>query len=347
MTRKILLVGLLALQHGLSAFAQSTGGTYQNYIDTYKGIAIQQMQKHRIPASIKLAQGLLESAAGQSQLAREGNNHFGIKVGSDWTGPHILRDDDRKNEKFRKYNSVIESFEDHSVFLKKPRYAPLFSLPITDYKGWARTLKKCGYATSPTYAENLIGIIERYNLARFDQGGGGGQSPGTQRTGTQSAASVVQDSRHAHKAQTTSHRGRSKVRYISQDPSTDFFAKHRLGKCNGVYYIIAQPGDDLEIIAASVEKRVGQIRRYNEIPKGGTIYPGQIIYLGRKKKEASEQMRGVPHIVKAGESIYSISQLYAIRMGSIYEFNSLSPDYVPRVGDKLYVCKYVDVKIEI
>lgn len=345
MTIKNLLAALFCLFVASWTMAQSTGGAYQNYINSYKGLAIQQMQKHRIPASIKLAQGLLESAAGQSKLAREANNHFGIKVGGDWKGPYILRDDDRQNEKFRKYGSVSESFEDHSLFLKKPRYAPLFNLAVTDYKGWARTLKSCGYATSPTYAESLIGIIERYNLAQYDQSGASAQASAGEWSISQSSAMTAKEKRQKHGSgkgtsttgsKTPRHRN-TKVRYVAPDPAADFFAKHRLSKCNGIYYIVAQPGDSLKTIAAAVEKRVRQIRRYNEIPKGGEVYPGQIIYLGRKKDQASGQMRGVPHVVKPGESIYTISQLYGIKMVRIYQINNLQPEYAPRVGDKLYV----------
>lgn len=137
---------------------------YQAYIDQYKDLAIAEMLKYNIPASITLAQGLLESGAGMSELARNGNNHFGIKC-HDWTGARTYHDDDANNECFRAYRDVYESYEDHSRFLaRQPRYRSLFRLKRTDYKGWAKGLKKCGYATSPTYAKQLIGIIELYKL---------------------------------------------------------------------------------------------------------------------------------------------------------------------------------------
>lgn len=126
------------------------------------------MRKYGVPASITLAQGILESGSGKSKLAVEANNHFGIKCHDTWNGPTVHIDDDAPNECFRKYKSVDQSFEDHSVFLKKPRYEELFVLEITDYKGWAQGLKKCGYATSPTYAKNLIELIEKYELTQFD-----------------------------------------------------------------------------------------------------------------------------------------------------------------------------------
>ncbi len=132
-----------------AVFTKAQNSDYQRYIERYASLAVDQMHRHKIPASITLAQGLLESGAGKGDLARRANNHFGIKVGGSWTGPYILKDDDARNEKFRVYGSVKESYEDHSLFLKKPRYASLFNLKMTDYKAWAHGLKRCGYATNP------------------------------------------------------------------------------------------------------------------------------------------------------------------------------------------------------
>ncbi|MBQ5573210.1 MAG: glucosaminidase domain-containing protein, partial [Bacteroidaceae bacterium] len=153
-------------------FVLAQGNAHQKYIDKYKDLAISQMKKYGIPASITLAQGLLESDAGRSMLAVEGNNHFGIKCHSDWTGKKMYHDDDRRDDCFRVYRNVEGSFEDHSLFLTThSRYAFLFDLKPTDYVGWARGLKKAGYATNPAYAEKLIEIIERYNLDMYDKGG--------------------------------------------------------------------------------------------------------------------------------------------------------------------------------
>ncbi|MDD6027164.1 MAG: glucosaminidase domain-containing protein, partial [bacterium] len=146
---------------------QRLSARYLNYIDEYKDIAIEQQRRHGIPASITLAQGLLESQAGQSRLATAGNNHFGIKC-TGWAGDTIRHDDDELQECFRSYASAAESYNDHSLFLKRKRYEPLYALAITDYKGWAQTLKKCGYATDPKYPEKLINIIETYELFQYD-----------------------------------------------------------------------------------------------------------------------------------------------------------------------------------
>lgn len=155
----------------LTATAQQRSQRYLDYIEKYKYEAVEQMQRYRIPASITLAQGLLESGAGQSRLTRQSNNHFGIKCGSTWRGKKTYHDDDAKGECFRVYKSARESYEDHSRFLAtQKRYASLFSLKITDYKGWANGLKKAGYATNPAYAGSLIKLIELYNLDHFDKG---------------------------------------------------------------------------------------------------------------------------------------------------------------------------------
>ena len=165
---KTSLIPILFLLLILLPFSASLAQSPDTYIQKYSSAAQEQMRKYGIPASITLAQGILESGSGKSKLAVEANNHFGIKCHDTWNGATVHLDDDAPNECFRKYKSVEQSFEDHSLFLKKPRYQELFALEITDYKGWAQGLKKCGYATSPTYAKSLIDLIEKYELTQFD-----------------------------------------------------------------------------------------------------------------------------------------------------------------------------------
>lgn len=162
------LIPILSLLLVLSPFSASLAQSPEAYIQKYSSVAQEQMRKYGVPASITLAQGILESGSGKSKLAAEANNHFGIKCHDTWNGATMHLDDDAPNECFRKYKSVEQSFEDHSIFLKKPRYEELFALEITDYKGWAQGLKKCGYATSSTYAKNLIDLIEKHELTQFD-----------------------------------------------------------------------------------------------------------------------------------------------------------------------------------
>lgn len=168
------LMTLLALMIGMIPInAQTKSKQYEEYIKQYRDIAVEEMKRYHIPASITLAQGLLESGAGQGTLARKSNNHFGIKCGNDWNGKSVKHDDDARNECFRVYKNAKDSYRDHSKFLAgRSRYASLFKLKITDYKGWAKGLKKAGYATNPRYAEQLIGIIELYDLHKYDKKGG-------------------------------------------------------------------------------------------------------------------------------------------------------------------------------
>ena len=175
MKRTILSFTLLLTVLAVSA-QMKWNQQFQNYIDQYKDIAIKEMQRYRIPASITLAQGIFESGAGQSELCLKGNNHFGIKCHG-WTGRTVYHDDDASQECFRAYNSALESYEDHSKFLSSSqRYSRLFQLKTTDYKGWARGLKACGYATNPQYADKLIQLIELYRLYEYDRGSAGKNS---------------------------------------------------------------------------------------------------------------------------------------------------------------------------
>lgn len=277
---------------------------YQAYIDQYKDLAISEMLKYNIPASITLAQGLLESGAGMSELARNGNNHFGIKC-HDWTGARTYHDDDANNECFRAYRDVYESYEDHSRFLaRQPRYRSLFRLKRTDYKGWAKGLKKCGYATSPTYAKQLIGIIELYKLHKYDKA-------------KKYDKFMVE---------------RSSVKDVA--PSINL---HPIHIYNKNYYLNVRQGDTFRSIAREVGISYKKLAKYNERDKNDRLIPGEIIYLKKKQKKADKAYKNRPHRVKAGESMYSIAQYYGIRLESLYKMNDLSPDYSIQVGDLLRV----------
>ncbi|MCR5435068.1 MAG: glucosaminidase domain-containing protein [Bacteroidaceae bacterium] len=287
---------------GLVVLAQSTNQAYWSYIDKYKNMAIEQMRKYRIPASITLAQGLLESAAGRSTLATEANNHFGIKCGGSWNGPYVLRNDDAPNEKFRKYKNAAESYEDHSRFLQGRRYQGLFKLSINDYKGWARGLKQAGYATNPAYAESLIRIIEMYNLHQFDTG---------KLSRNQSAVKT---------------------------PKDDFFACHTVYKNNKNYFIIVEIGDNMATISHETGVSLKHLYSYNDLPKDYAPTQGDVIYLQKKRKEASREFRKNPiHIVEPNQSMFDIAQLYGIRLEYLYKLNHVGPDYAPQVGDILRI----------
>ena len=309
--------------------AQASGNVaYWAYIEQYKGLAQTQMQKHGVPASITLAQGLLESAAGRSELATTANNHFGIKVGTGWSGPFVVKHDDRKNERFRKYNSVEESYEDHSLFLKKPRYASLFQIPVTDYAGWARGLKQCGYATSPTYAEKLISIVERYGLQQYVTG----TTPAANYTTKQPAVTQKHTSKQVTQAT-------AEVEPISYKERARqlFFAQHPVRTCNGNFYIVALPGDDLDYIAMMTGVRKRRLCRYNDLPMDYEVRPGDIFFMQKKRDKADAALQGHQHIIQDGESLHDIAQRYGIRMSSLYKMNMIPSDYSPRVGQRLQV----------
>ena len=299
----LLIAALLWLSTTLSA--QNTH--YETYIETYKEMAIEQMHRHGIPASITLAQGLLESGAGRSMLAVKANNHFGIKCGGTWNGPYMLKDDDERNEKFRVYNSPRESYEDHSLFLTtRGRYSFLFSLNRTDYKGWAHGLKQAGYATNPRYAYSLIDIIERYDLARF-----------------------------AHMKPGQSHQRRHTTTLTSPQGNTP--QQWNIGRCNDNYYVIARSGDTYAAIAQAMGIRERKLRKYNEVGRKHTLQAGDIVYLEKKRKKADRSMKGKYHIVQTGESLHRIAQLYGIRIKTLYQNNDLPDNYVPTPGQYLRI----------
>ncbi len=293
--------GLFALV--LAVFGQAKSDVNWQYVENYKDMAVDQMRRYHIPASITLAQGICESGAGRSRLAREAHNHFGIKVGINWTGPYIIMSDDRPDDRFRVYRTDDESYEDHSKFLRNnARYRSLFSLKETDYKGWAHGLKRCGYATNPNYAPMLIGVIERYNLQQFD--------------------SYSSGKYHSRK---------------STPEVTDFFEEHIVYKVNKCYLIIANSRDTWEKVSRETGVSVRRLLKYNERPKGSVLQRGDIVYLTKKRTKGDKSLKLTPHRVQPGESMYDISQRYGIRLKNLYKLNALSPDYVANVGDLIWL----------
>lgn len=279
--------------------AQRRNSLHTRYVEKYAPLAVQQMKEHKIPASITLAQGILESGAGQSDLARKSNNHFGIKCGSGWRGRTVRHDDDAPRECFRAYNDPVDSYEDHSLFLKRgARYAFLFDLKLTDYKAWARGLKKAGYATDPSYANRLITIIEDNDLYKYDI------SP-----------------REARKLE----------KELQKKPW--LAAPHEVYIANGIAYVMARDGDTFELLGKEFDISWKKLVKYNDLHRGYTPEAGDVIYLKEKKKKASE-----PHtvyIVKDGDSMHTISQKYGIRLKNLYKMNRKDGDYIPEVGDRL------------
>ena len=283
------LIYLLTIFVCLSLQAQTRNKQYEDYIKQYRDLAVDEMKKYHIPASITLAQGLLESGAGQSTLARKSNNHFGIKCGSDWQGKTVRHNDDARGECFRAYKHPKQSYEDHSKFLAgRPRYASLFKLKITDYKGWARGLKKAGYATDPRYAQRLIDIIELYDLDKYDKKGG--------------------------------------LKWMKENPNP-----HQPYIANGLLYIVVRAGDTWKSISKEFDISQKKLRKYNDLYKGYELQPGDILYLEKKNRKA--QKEHVVHVLRAGESMYLISQKYGIRLKNLYKLNKMDADEpAPEVG---------------
>lgn len=301
--QRVLMVSLFCVL----AFSLNAQDAYRSYIEKYKVPAVEQMYKYGVPASITLAQGLLESGAGRSRLATKANNHFGIKVGSNWRGPYILVDDDAPNEKFRAYNNAAESYEDHSLFLRNNRrYASLFQLHRDDYKRWAKGLKKAGYATNPRYAELLIDLIERYDLHRFDK---------------------MKKGEWEKMARNQAKSGNS----------VSLAFDRQVFKCNNCYYVVAREGDTYADIAKWAGKSERRLRRYNEVPKGVEPEAGDVVYLEKKKSKASRKLKGTYYSVKPGDSLHSIAQMYGIRMETLYKNNNLPLNATVSVGQTLKI----------
>lgn len=285
----------------LTGTAQSLNKTYLEYIETYKDEAIRQQKKYKIPASITLAQGLLESGAGNGKLARESNNHFGIKCHGVWQGDKVYHDDDEKGECFRKYDNPFHSYEDHSLFLtSRPRYAELFNLEVTDYRGWANGLKKCGYATDKAYASKLIGIIELYNLNQYDK-----------------EALKKSEKKSSNKT-------------ITKAPTN---ATHKVYISWELLYVEAHAGDTFEAIGKEFSIKARKLAKYNDLPKDAILSEGTVIYLQEKNKFSQKGYKY--HTVKSGESLHYIAQKYGMKLSSIYDLNNKDYNYIPQVGDKL------------
>lgn len=287
---------LFLLVFTTNVFAQRKNTRYTDYIHQYKDLAIGHMKQYKIPASITLAQGLLESGAGTSQLAKKSNNHFGIKCGGSWRGPSVRHNDDAPNECFRAYKHAQESYKDHSIFLTSgARYAFLFSYDILDYKAWARGLKKAGYATDPSYANRLITIIEDYELYKYDKQGVYSQ------------------------------------RQLKKNPW--LLSPHQVYIANGLAYIVARDGDTFKNLGKEFDISWRRLVDYNDLHSDYTLVDGDIIYLKSKKRKASKP--NTIYRVKDGDSMHSISQKYAIRLKNLYKMNKKDGDYIPEVGDVL------------
>lgn len=308
LTSFVLLMNLMLVQLQAQSQPSEPRMTRTDYIEKYREQAIREMHSSGVPASITLAQGMLESDYGNSPLAKYANNHFGIKCHKGWEGPSFIQDDDEKNECFRKYYDAYDSYRDHSEFLRtRERYATLFELKTTDYKGWAHGLKAAGYATNPKYADLLIKIIEENSLSAYDE------------IIKAPAMTEVAEIRPTHKNTTP------KVLAVQQIQVSE----------NHIKYVSAIKGDTPESIASRYNLGAWQILKYNDLKKNQSLVEGDVIYLQPKRNYA----HATSHQVREGESLHDISQHYGVKMKQILKLNQKDATYVPSPGDELKLRK--------
>jgi hypothetical protein len=291
--------------------------TTEQYINTYKKIAIEKMREFKIPASITLAQGILESGSGNSELARKANNHFGIKCHKGWTGKTFSYTDDEPNECFRAYKTAEESYRDHSLFLtQRDRYADLFTLEITDYKAWAVGLKKAGYATNPRYPELLISIIEKNDLSQYDR-------LAMKKKELKAALSNIELSFAFIPVNP------SKYKVVGKSKNDRFIHSN-----NGLKLIFARKDESIEAIADEFDVYPYQLYKYNDFQKNYKPEKGMMIYLEKKHRRSSVK---IPHVLREGESLHAVSQLYGIKLDRLYKMNNLEAGETVKEGQKLRI----------
>jgi hypothetical protein len=352
--RKSLLISIFLTAFTAGVTAQIQKETYLRYIDEWKTVAVQNQKDYGIPASIIMAQALLESSAGQSELAVNANNHFGIKCSGAWMGGVYYYDDDSKGECFRQYADAAESFKDHAVFLQKPRYSTCFEIAVEDYEGWAYRLRECGYATDKLYAPKLIKLIEDYRLDTLTTGGG----PIAVSAGTAAVQEQAQEPSQTQPAQqpqkrplkaTVVHQS-DPIMVIHNDPEPpyvepltakqerdSFFLMHPKKKYNGIPYVEAREGDTYPNVAFRLNVRERDLRMDNDA-LGRDMKKGDRIYLQPKKHT------GVPDKpfvwTHAGLSLWQLSQDEGITIEAIQKLNELDPQVrVFRTRQKIYLRK--------
>lgn len=368
--RRIVIFISLVLCH-VAVFAQGT--PQERYIQKWAPTAVREMYRSGVPASITLAQGILESRYGLSALASEGNNHFGIKCHKDWKGKSMRYDDDAKGECFRVYDSADESFQDHSDFLRyRDRYKFLFDLKTTDYKGWAYGLKKAGYATDPNYPAKLIKYIEDYKLYEYDtmtyeeseriaesveENSEVARGDSDVDSGRKSA-SVKKEKAKKEKAKKDRKARRARKKRVKDESVSDVIPASplsleepkRIDKSglevfsfsltreaysrNGVPFITSVEGETYSNIAASYHLYLNELLRFNDLSCSEKLLPGTVVYLQAKKNQSEKGLD--KYIVgEDDESLRDICQRFAVKMSSVMKMNGFPAGYEPREGDTI------------
>ena len=318
--KRLFVILLLAV--GVVSLSAAERQTREEYVEKYKAIAIAHMERYGIPASITMAQGILESDSGNSRLSTSSNNHFGIKCKKSWTGDRVYHDDDAKGECFRAYPSVEASYQDHADFLdQSPRYDSLFAYPSDDYRSWARGLKAAGYATAPDYAERLVKIIESMKLYLLDKENGNkiytASKSATANTEawweSNIATSDEQINPNAFRVTVNSHKG------------------YGVYRTNHTFYVVAKEGDTFESVGNVFDISAKMLRKFNDVAKDGELKKGDIVYIERKKTQWLGNV--MQHKVVRDENLYSLSQSYGIRLKSLAKLNRMRLNEEVKKGD--------------
>ena len=328
----VTLIFILLLS--VNVFSQDKSKAALEYIEKYKDVAMREMQEYKIPASITLAQGLLESGNGNSELAKKSNNHFGIKCHKDWKGKRTYHDDDEKGECFRVYKDPEESYRDHSIFLTNgQRYAFLFDLKITDYNGWAKGLKKAGYATLPVYANVLIKLIEDYNLTQYDQMVVKGKFKYKKDKGQK-----TNEEKKTPKATNKRSKVDGDIVYIpykiTDSEVVDKTSDGRyIRENNGSKFIYAKAGEKVSDMAKMLGIYDYQIINYNNLGKRSVLKDNEIIYIEPKRNKAMRRYKY--HTIQKGETLSYVSRLYAVKLKSLFKMNDMDENTILHVGDNI------------
>jgi len=317
-----LTIFLIAILSGKILSAQ-TETDVTVYVNTYKDIAISEMQRSGIPASIILAQGIHETQAGTSDLVKKSNNHFGIKCKDTWTGSVVYHDDDRRGECFRSYSSPLDSYKDHSDFLRNsPRYGFLFQIDPTDYESWAYGLKKAGYATNPKYPQILIQLIRDYNLQQYTLIAMGKIKPSDEVMVSHETDKAIPGAPDQQKMAVPEKKAVNPPQY----PTGEF-------TINNTRVVFAKSGSSLLALSDQYDISLSRMMDFNDLKDEDVLIKDQLIFLQRKRKKGATEF----HIVQPGETLYDICQAEAIRYESLLALNFLSNGEEPAAGEKIYL----------
>lgn len=338
MKKLILFFGLF-----LTLTVQAQKQKAEAYINTYKELAMAEMLRTGVPASITLSQGILESQFGESDLVKNSNNHFGIKCKTEWTGPKTYHDDDEKGECFRVYASAEQSYIDHSDFLKsRPHYAFLFTLDPTDYDGWAKGLKKAGYATSPTYPQQLLKVINDYNLQQYSLQVLAQQMKNVPAMNTivittagnplnpeeKNSVPGIIDNKKTEIAETEAIESPAATKTTAKT-----IAAYPIGifSINQVKVVYGKEGTSLLSLAEQYDIPLGKLLAYNDLTEMDVLDTDRLIFIEKKFKKGANEF----HTVTTGETLHDICQVEGIRLDSLLEYNNLKKGATPSSGEKI------------